>query len=461
MHAAANVAATVSSKGSVELWGLTPLQRLPVHLQQQQQHGLPQSWRQCTSCCWLTFGGASAAAAAAAAGMPGLPLLLAVHGGDGVDVCLVVLSGLPTQQQQQQEDSSTAAIHPQRLRGQQQQQQQQNGYHSQLGWGSNNAAAAAAAAAAISEVHVSSVQVLTQLALPAGISLLKQLAEVSAAPVQPAAAAVGVAASDQQQQQQVVLQAVLLGLGSSGEVPNDSQQQQQLLSRVSDAAAVSDEGGGDAGQDVWVSWTLNLTPTPTAAAADAGKLAAAAAAAALDGWQLSASLAQQTSAADAISAAVAAGICSDWPSKQQQQRGALTSVDSVNNADSAAESDDRAEQLSAAISCLQCPSPASPFVVTGDASGLLMFWQVVSGTAAAAAAAANADDDSTICNAAAADSQQQQQQVETAGPGLQLVQASCCDVGGVDFGGIVVAVALCTSAGYAAAAITCGQVSVC
>ncbi|WIA34452.1 hypothetical protein OEZ86_012785 [Tetradesmus obliquus] len=53
--------------------------------------------------------------------------------------------------------------------------------------------------------------------------------------------------------------------------------------------------------------------------------------------------------------------------------------------------------------------------------------------------------------------QQQQQQLRGIGPGLQLVQASCCDVGGVDFGGIVVAVALCTSAGYAAAAITCGQ----
>jgi hypothetical protein len=83
-----------------------------------------------------------------------------------------------------------------------------------------------------------------------------------------------------------------------------------------------------------------------------------------------------------------------------------------------------------------------------------MFWQVAGTTAAAA------DDIFVHSAAAAADSQQQQQQqCEAVGPGLQLVQASCCDVGGVDFGGIVVAVALCTSAGYAAAAITCGQVS--
>jgi hypothetical protein len=399
--------------------------------------------------------------------MHGLPLLLAVHSGDGVDVCLVVLSGqgLTTQQQQQQQQqhdhSSTAASHAMQLGQQQQQQQQQNGYHSQQGWGSGSAAAAAEAAA----VHVSHVQVLTHLAVPAGICMLKQLMEVSAAPMQPAAAACADASDgqqqqQQQQQQQVVLQAVLLGLGSSGEAGEgqQQQQQQQLLRRLSDAAAMSEGGGGEAaGQDVWVSWTLRLTPTAEAAAAaageEAGKTAAAAAAAVLDGWQLSATLPQQTPAVDVISAAVAAGICSDWPSKQQQQQGALTSVDSVNDADSAELLYDRSEQLSAAVSCLQCPSPASPFLVTGNASGVLMFWQVASTTAAADA------DGSLMHSAAAADFQKQQQQCEAAGPGLQLVQASCCDVGGVDFGGIVVAVALCTSAGYAAAAITCGQVS--
>jgi hypothetical protein len=44
------------------------------------------------------------------------------------------------------------------------------------------------------------------------------------------------------------------------------------------------------------------------------------------------------------------------------------------------------------------------------------------------------------------------------GPVLQLLQSSGCSVGGVNLGGICVAVALCASAGYAAAAITCGQV---
>jgi hypothetical protein len=370
-----------------------------------------------------------------------------VYGKGGVDVCFVMLSGqgLPTQQQQHEHSSSAASPAMQ--------QQQQNGYHSQQGWGSHSSAAAAAAAAC-SGVYVSSVQVLTHLALPAGICLLKQLVEVSAAPLQPAAAACA-DASDHQQQQQVVLQAVLLGLGCSegaGDDGQQPQQQQQLLRQLSDAA-MSDGGVGQSGQDVWVSWTLKLTPT-AAAAADGDKLAAAAV---LYGWQLSASLPQQTPAVDVIAAAVAAGICSDWPSKQQQQQGALTSVDSVNDADSAAILNDRTEQLSAAISCLQCPSPASPFLVTGNASGLLMFWQV-----AGIAAANAADDDTTIAHsaaAAAAADLQQQQQCEAAGPGLQLVQASCCDVGGVDFGGIVVAVALCTSAGYAAAAITCGQVS--
>jgi hypothetical protein len=461
VHAAANVAATVSTRGTVALWGLAPVQQLPVRLQQQQQQQvLPSSWRQCRSCCWLTFGGATAAAAAAAAGVTGLPLLLAVHGRDGVDLCLVMLSGLQTQQQQQQQHSSAAVGHgwyPE------QQQQQQNGYHSQQGWGSSSSTAAAAAA---SGVHISGVQVLAHLDLPAGTSALKQLVEVSAAPV-PAADA------EQQQQQQVVaLQAVLLGLCSSGEGSQECQlqQQQQLLRRLSDAAA-SEEGAEESGLDVWVSWTLQLSFSPAvdtaaaAAASAAGLSSQAAAAAVLEGWQLSASLPQQTRAADVISPGVAAGIGSDWPSKQQQQQRQVAlasseSTDVTGTADAGDADADRLEQLSAAISCLHCPSPASPFLVTGNASGVLMFWQVVGSSTAAAASAADGVSISTAEGAGFKHQQQQQQNAGGSGPGLQLVQASCCDVGGVDFGGIVVAVALCTSAGYAAAAITCGQVRV-
>jgi hypothetical protein len=73
-----------------------------------------------------------------------------------------------------------------------------------------------------------------------------------------------------------------------------------------------------------------------------------------------------------------------------------------------------------------------------------------------------AEGDGAAAAAAHEQQQQQQQHGEAAavvGPRMQLLQASSCHVGGVNLGGICVAVALCASAGYAAAAITCGQVS--
>jgi hypothetical protein len=115
-----------------------------------------------------------------------------------------------------------------------------------------------------------------------------------------------------------------------------------------------------------------------------------------------------------------------------------------------------------AITCLQCSSPSSPFLVTGDASGSLMLWQAVQVTGSNPAPGTNTKNtqqpaETSGMSAAAGDGVDGSSGF-VSGPVMQLLQSSGCSVGGVNLGGICVAVALCASAGYAAAAITCGQV---
>lgn len=76
----------------------------------------------------------------------------------------------------------------------------------------------------------------------------------------------------------------------------------------------------------------------------------------------------------------------------------------------------------ARLSCLHSPSAASPFVMTGDSGGGMQLWQL------------------------------------GLGGRMELLQGGGCSLPGHDMGGITVAVALATAAGYAAAATTCGQV---
>lgn len=372
VHQAADVAATVSSKGALALWSLAPITLLPLQPQQQQQ--LPASWQRCSSCCWITLGGASAAAAAIAAGVSGLPLLLAVYGEQGIDVCLMKVS-----QHQQRQGGSMQGSGSSRQQG----------------------------------VYVSGVQVIAHLGLPAGISHIKQLQELAAVRAVTAAAEDG---DGEPHQQQFVLQTALLGLGSSlGIGASQQQRQQQWPVRRLSGEAPTD--GSAAGHDAWVSWTLKLSlqqPTTAAAAADPGSSS---------GWSLLVSPPNTTSS-----------ICSSNSSSSPTVAAAAM----------------QEQQLSSCISCLHCPSPASPFMITGDASGHIMFWQVTQNNSSDPSGSTN-QQGATHLNQGLSGS-------EGSGPQVELVQSCSCEVGGVDLGGICVAVALCTTAGYAAAAITCGQV---
>jgi hypothetical protein len=123
-----------------------------------------------------------------------------------------------------------------------------------------------------------------------------------------------------------------------------------------------------------------------------------------------------------------------------------------------------AGDVGAAVTCLQCPSPASPFLVTGNAAGMLMLWQAAAlgtGPADSANSRSSIDADAALGGGMQAAAVGGVAGDGSSGPSMQLLQASGCSVGGVNPGGICVAVALCASAGYAAAAITCGQVRAC
>jgi hypothetical protein len=220
------------------------------------------------------------------------------------------------------------------------------------------------------------------------------------------------------------------------------------------------------GQDAWVSWTLQvcLQPQPPELPSQPslGPFAAAASAAADPQqqqvqWpvQLHASRPTVTPVGEAVSPLQAAAAAA----------AALGSSSSDSGDPAAAAAAAAGADIGAAVTCLQCPSPASPFLVTGNADGMLMLWQ---------AAPARTPADSTPLPPGASSSQQQQDYSlpgaaagvaaadaddGSCGPSMQLLQASGCSVGGVNLGGICVAVALCASAGYAAAAITCGLVS--
>jgi hypothetical protein len=431
VHAAADVAATVSSRGVVAIWGLSPVQLLPLQLPLQQQSAplLPASWTSCVSCSWLTFGGAAAAAAAAAAGVSELPLLLVVHGEAGVDICLVTLSCWASSSRSSSGGGSSRRSNSGIL--QQQQLQRQS--------------------CSSSSSSVCGISLLVHLELPNGIAVMKQILEAAAAPP------VSHIISPQQQQQGLVLQTVLVALAGTSAAASEQQQQQ----RVSDAST----GDGAAGQqDVWVAWAVQFDVSPalddvTAAGSSPDGRSAASAA----NWKLTISQPQLTLVA-AAAAAASEGV--------GQVTGAAAAAAAACSSKGGGSSN---VALLSPISCLQCPSPTSPFLTTGNAAGNIMLWQVsltASVTTAWTSSPATApghwqqQPQQHQCwgfNSSSSSSRSrlmEVQQAAVAGPELLLVQSSSCDIGGTNFGGICVAVALCTSAGYAAAAVTCGQVRV-
>jgi hypothetical protein len=82
--------------------------------------------------------------------------------------------------------------------------------------------------------------------------------------------------------------------------------------------------------------------------------------------------------------------------------------------------------------------------MTGDVEGRTQLWQVLPASAEAAL---------SLCGSGADGGG------AVGGGAVQLLQQSGCGLMGGHLGGIAVAVALCAGAGYAAAATTCGEVS--
>lgn len=131
------------------------------------------------------------------------------------------------------------------------------------------------------------------------------------------------------------------------------------------------------------------------------------------------------------------------------------------------------------VAAWHVPSPASPFFMTGDTSGHIYIWCALSplgdggqpltagqsltegghlGVVDAAEEAAALAAGSSGHTAAAGDTVNPSNSSSSSGAAVALVQASGCAMLGAQLGGVVVAVALCPSAGFAAAATTCGQV---
>ena len=118
------------------------------------------------------------------------------------------------------------------------------------------------------------------------------------------------------------------------------------------------------------------------------------------------------------------------------------------------------------LSALHSPTPASPFVLAGTSNGSLLLWQVwleqqqQQQLPALAAADGDWPSSSTTTTTPGGVSVVRRGCVELPAPHVTLALVSTAELGGTSFGGVTVAVALCTSAGYAAAAVTCGQVRV-
>lgn len=228
---------------------------------------------------------------------------------------------------------------------------------------------------------VSSVSILTQLTLPQGVTSLKQLVEVSVP-------APGPAVEDDSHSSGAIAEplhrCMLVGLGVAAQQSNSSNG--EAATATADSRSVADSSEADQGSDVWVVWHLDYQQQPASAAqARAGTTSV----------DIQVVATHVCSVADAV---YAPGCSSS---------NGTASVDSI-----------------ASISCIHSPSPASPFIITGDVHGQVQLWQVMPDA------------------------------------GVQLVQhSSSSSMLGIETGGIAVGVALCTSAGYAAAATTCGQVS--
>jgi hypothetical protein len=197
-------------------------------------------------------------------------------------------------------------------------------------------------------------------------------------------------------------------------------------------------------RDVWVVWRARVVRGAAAAAAAAASAAqqqqqqegGAGGAASGGGWAVTLS-APEVSSVEAAEAA--AGACGD------AEPGSPSGL----NARFRVRPDNGGGGEAASISCLHRPSRVSPFLMTGDVQGRVQIWQVLPEEAAAALSLL--DGGSGGGSGAAAG----------AGGAVQLLQQTACGVAGLHLGGIAVGVALCTAAGYAAAATTCGEVRGC
>ena len=270
--------------------------------------------------------------------------------------------------------------------------------------------------------------------------------------------------------------------------------------------------------DVWVTWNLSLSSDPEVAGGEwrvgvVGEVveevadALALAAAGGDGMGCSRPLSPAESGCSGSSVGYSysqSSSCSSSPvpgvsSQQQQQQ---------QQGDGGGGGGRKGQRLVAAMSALHVPSAASPSFMTGDTEGQVYFWGVGRRFLGSGGAVAEPGGDAATATAAAAGGmggdkggkeKGEQQGMSSAAEGAEdysggggmgvvdaaaeaaaaaaaaagagagfnssgvgsevvLVQQSSCSMFGVQMGGIVVAVALCTTAGFAAAATTCGQV---